>query len=385
MSKKMIPPKTEVIIIGAGPAGSTLAFELARLGIEVLLLDKEKFPRKKTCAGGINVRTLRLLPFGLESVTERVITGISFTHKFENGFLRRYPEPLLVTVRRELFDNLLAQKAVQMGAFFGDGIQHLSLLPHDRNLEVETTAGTCCAQFVIGADGVRSTVAKNLDLMTHAPALLIVHSEVPASLFPPVETDLVHIDWGSVKNSYAYLFPKNDFLSMGVGGSKTSSAKLKKYQRAFGATRLQKEDLPSFGTAGFLLPLRKKRRGIHQGRCLLLGDAAGLVNPFTGEGIFYAVRSAQIVAPLVAEAVKERRDSLQFAEETINRDLMPEIEGARLFQKIFNLHPLFFHRKVAFDDHWWVNVAKILRGEKTLLDLLNKLGSMGSLLLKMAR
>jgi flavin-dependent dehydrogenase len=172
---------------------------------------------------------------------------------------------------------------------------------------------------------------------------------------------------------------------MGAGGFKTSPLEIKKYQRAFGVTRRQKEENPPFSAAGFLLPLRQKRRLIHQGRCFLLGDAAGLIDPFTGEGIFYAIRSAQLVAPLLAEAVKERRDSLQSCQEAINRNLMPEIECSRLFREIFNLRPSFFHRQIATSDRWWVAMAKILRGEKTLLDIKNKLGPLGNLLLRMAR
>jgi len=172
---------------------------------------------------------------------------------------------------------------------------------------------------------------------------------------------------------------------MGAVGFKIPPPQIKNYQRAFGATQWQKEENPPFSAAGFLLPLRQKRRLIHQGRCLLLGDAAGLVDPFTGEGIFYAIRSAQLAAPLLAEAVKEGRDSLQACQESINRNLMPEIECSRLLREIFNLRPSFFHRKIATSDRWWVAMAQIMRGEKTFLDMKNKLGPLGNLLLRMAR
>ncbi|MDH4265631.1 MAG: geranylgeranyl reductase family protein [Deltaproteobacteria bacterium] len=385
MSKKSIPKKIEVLIVGAGPAGSTLAYELARLGIGVLLLDKANFPRGKTCAGGINVRTLRFLPFDLGPVVERVITGISFTRNLEKHFLRRYHEPLMVTVRREVLDNFLAQKAIQMGACFADGTQFFSLRQEGVNVQVETSAGACCAQFVIGADGAQSIVAMNLELMTTTPYMLAIHSEVPTSLFPWAEPDLIHLDWGSLKRSYAYLFPKKDFFAMGAGGFKIPPPQIKNYQRAFGYTKWQKEETPPYSAAGFLLPLRQKRSLIHQGRCLLLGDAAGLIDPFNGEGISYAIRGAQLAAPLLAEAVKERRDSLQSCQEAINRNLMPEIECSRLLREIFNLCPSFFHRKLANSDRWWVAMAKIMRGEKTLVDIKNKLGPLGSLLLRMAR
>lgn len=385
MTKSSIPAKTEILIIGAGPAGSTLAYQVARLGIDVLLLDKAKFPRGKTCAGGINMRTLHLLPFDLGPVVEGVISGISFTRNFEGPILRRYPEPLMVTVRRENFDHFLAQQAQKAGAQFFDETQFLSLTQKSDGVQVLTSSGTCWAKFLLGADGAQSVVAKKLDLMKEAPHILAVHSEIPTSVLPWQEPDVIHIDWGSLRRSYAYLFPKKNFLSLGAGGFGIPSAKIKNYHGAFLATRWQKEEAPPFSAAGFLLPLRQKRRPIQKGRCLLLGDAAGLIDPFTGEGIFYAIRSAQLVAPVLAEALRNGWNSLQPCQEVIDRELMPELECSALFREIFNLRPSYFHRKITTRDRWWNAMAQILRGEKTFLDVKNKLGPLGSLLLRMAR
>jgi len=385
MTKTSIPPKTDILIVGAGPAGSTLAYQLARLGIDVLLLDKAKFPRGKTCGGGVNIRALRLLPFDFEPVVEGVITGISFTRNLEEPIFRRYPEPLMVTVRRESFDDFLVQQAKQAGAQFLDASQFLSLRQESDAVQVETSSGTCLAKFVLGADGAQSTVAKKVDLMKEVSYLLAIHSEVPTSVLPWHESDVIQIDWGSLRRSYAYLFPKKNSLSMGAGGIGIPAAKIKNYQRAFLVTRWQKEEEPPFSTAGFLLPLRQKRRPIQQGRCLLLGDAAGLVDPLTGEGIYYAIRSAQLVAPLLAEALKNGWNSLDPCQEIIDQELMPELECAALIREIFNLRPSFFHQKIASSDRWWNAMAKILRGEKTFVDVKKKLGLLGSLLLRLIR
>ncbi len=279
------PSSAEVLIIGAGPAGSTLAYELARSGVDVVLVDKATFPRGKTCGGGITVSTQKLLPFDLSPVIEQTITGISFTCNFEDPFIRRYPEPLMLTVRRENFDFFLVQQAKQSGARFFDHTSFFSLAPKDGSMEVETSAGTCVTKFAVGADGSQARVAKKLGLVTNFSYLLTMHSEAPTSIIPEWEQNLIHIDWGSMKRSYAYLFPKKYFLSMGAGGMNIPTAKMKKYHRAFLSTRWQKEETLPFSTAGFMIPLRQKRGPIQQGRCLLLGDAAGLADPFTGEGI----------------------------------------------------------------------------------------------------
>ena len=106
-------------MFGAGPAGATLAYELARLGVKVLLIDKAQFPRRKTCGGGLNLRTVRLLPFNLSpGLIENVISGIYFSRRLDYPFTRRYPEPFMMTVSREKFDHYLVREAEKAGAFF---------------------------------------------------------------------------------------------------------------------------------------------------------------------------------------------------------------------------------------------------------------------------
>jgi geranylgeranyl reductase family protein len=379
------PKKTDVVVVGAGPAGSILAYHLAKAGMDVVLLDKAKFPRGKTCGGGINVRTQKLIPFDLSPVIESTITAISFTCKFEAPFTRRSPDPLMFTVRRESFDEYLVRKAEEAGARFFGPNPFLALNPRDGFIEVETPAGVCSAAYVAGADGSQSAVAKKVGLMQEVTYMLAVHSEAPTSIVPDWEPDLIHIDWGSIKRSYAYLFPKKYFLSMGAGGIDVPAAKIKNYQRAFLATRWQREQAFPFSAAGFMIPLRKNRNPIQKGRCLLLGDAAGLADPFSGEGILSAVRSAEVAASVLQEALKNRWDSLHPYQEAIDGDLMTELECSRFFREVFNLRPSYFHHKLASKDRWWNAMAKILRGEKTFVDVKKKMGLIGRVLLRWAR
>ncbi len=378
MAKTLIPPKTDILIVGAGPAGSSLAYPLAQSGMDVLLIDKAHFPRAKTCAGGVNYRTRRLLPFDIEPVTEAVITGVTFTRHLQDSFTRRYPEPLMVTVHRQSFDHFLVEQAQRAGAHFMDGVQFRGLTPKNDAVEVETSSGTCLAKFVIGADGAQSPVAKKLGLRPAVPHILVIHTEAPASIFPTLELDTIQIDWGSLKRSYAYLFPKKNILSIGAGGVGIAPDKIKNYQRAFLETHWQREGTLPVSVAGYRLPLRQKRQPIQKGRCLLLGDAAGLVDPFTGEGIYSAVRSAQAAAAILPDALRGG-DAMPY-QEAIDRDLMPELECARFVRELFNLRPSFFHQKFAANDRWWGALAKILRGERTFLDVKKRLGLVGNLL-----
>jgi geranylgeranyl reductase family protein len=385
MSIEPVPSKVEVLIIGAGPAGATLAYELARLGVKVLLLEKAQFPRRKTCGGGLNLRTVRLLPFDLTPVIENVISGIYFSRRLDHPFERRYPEPFMVTVSRDKFDQFLVREAEKAGAFFSDRNPFLSLVPQNDFLQVTTPTGSFSTKFLVGTDGVNSAVARKAEIPLLTSHILAVHSEVPISLLPEQEPDMIHIDWGSLKRGYAYLFPKNSLLSVGAGASGVASQKIKDYQRAFWAVRWRKEDAPPFSAAGFFLPLRRRRTPIYRGRCLLLGDAAGLVDPFSGEGIYSAVRSAQLAAPYLADFLKNGFSSFQPVQEEIDRTLTPELECSRLFRELFRRWPSYVHWKLRTGDRWWNAMARILRGEKSNLELKSKMGILGDLLLRLAR
>jgi geranylgeranyl reductase family protein len=385
MIPKSFPKRADVLVVGAGPAGSILAYSLAKAGMDVVLLDKVRFPRGKTCGGGIRVGTQKLIPFDLSPVIERTITGISFSRKFEDPFTRRYDGPLLLMVRRESFDDFLVRRAEEAGVRFFDQNPFLSANQRGGAIDIETPLGTCSTSYVVGADGAQSSVAKKTDLAPSTAFMLAIHSEAPASLIPDWEPDVIHIDWGSVKRCYAYLFPKKSSLSMGAGGVNLKGSKVKNYHRAFLATRWKREEALPFGAAGFMIPLRKNRSPIHAGRFLLIGDAAGLADPFTGEGIYSAVKSAQIAAAVLQEALKNRWDSLEPYQEAIDRDLMPQMECSRLFREFFNLRPSYYHQKIASQDRWWNAMAKIMRGELTFLEVNRKLGPIGSMLLRMAR
>ncbi|HSR12887.1 MAG TPA: FAD-dependent oxidoreductase, partial [Thermodesulfobacteriota bacterium] len=245
-----LPEKADVLVVGAGPAGSTLARDLAASGVDVVIIDKARFPRGKTCGGGVNVRVQKLLPFDLTPVVEQVITGISFTCNFESPFVRRSPEPLILTVRRETFDSFLLDRAREAGARFFERSACLALRAQGDSVEVETSAGICRARYVAGADGALGFTARRMNGGKEEGCLLAVHSEAPDSMLPDWDPTLIHIDWGSVKRSYAYLFPKKHFLSMGAGGFGVPSVQIKKYHRAYMATRWQKEATLPFSAAG---------------------------------------------------------------------------------------------------------------------------------------
>jgi flavin-dependent dehydrogenase len=171
----------DVVVVGAGPAGATLACELAGRGIRVLLLEKEKFPRYKCCAGGVTGRTAKLLNFDISEVVEEVIHKISFTFNLGSPYLAQHSQPLIYTVMRDAFDHFVVQKAQQAGTVFMDGQKVTQIHESGDWVEIQTADNIFRSRLVVGADGASSTVARQLGLSRHIRYLAAIESEVTVS------------------------------------------------------------------------------------------------------------------------------------------------------------------------------------------------------------
>src|SRR5215467_10675624 len=139
----------DAIVVGAGPAGSTAAYRLASAGASVLLLDKARFPRDKPCGGGVTVRALRELPFGIDPVVEGVVDSFELRLRHRRGFARRAAQPLAYMTQRRRLDAYLVDQAVAAGAEFRDATRATAIRPG----EVEAGGEMHAAGVILGADG----------------------------------------------------------------------------------------------------------------------------------------------------------------------------------------------------------------------------------------
>lgn len=287
----------DVIVVGAGPAGSTVARDLAAAGLAVLLLDKDVFPRDKPCAGGLTKRALANLGFELPAdlVRERCRAFRAvWGNKVQEVVL---PEPYAVTVDRRDFDKVLVEKAQAAGALFCPGEAVLAVETGTGRVTVRTTRRRLSAPLVIGADGVPSRVAAALG-ERRVPAAPCLSAEVPLPgseggarrLHGTLETH-----WGMFRWGYAWVFPKGNHASVGLGSWDGAKVNLKALWGEF----LVSLGCPPAVPRGHLVPLGGLRRRRSGDGILLVGDAAGFADPVTGEGIFYAVLSAHLAAETV--------------------------------------------------------------------------------------
>jgi len=372
-----------VIIVGAGPAGSTAAYRLVKLGARVLVLEKDAMPRYKTCAGGVNVRAAKLLDFDISPVAERIVSGICLSLKLEYKLTRRYEEPITYMVCRKDFDRFLADKACAAGAEFAFRRKVTGVKKQTGGLKVITEGGCYTACVVIGADGAGSLVAKSLRLGGYRDFGLGLEMEVYASEDKLDSwTDLMGIDLGMIPGGYGWLFPKKDHFSIGVVGQKRYALKLKPYLEKL---------LKSYGMAdvkrsrvkGAVVPFRRRGDEIACQRGLLVGDAAGLVDASTGEGIYYALRSARIAAEEIHRFLKGDNPDLKNYQRRIDNEIMPEIDIARCLQQKFRqlaiLSPRLFFRMTAGSKRIFRAICKVVRGERSYLNVNRELGNFGFL------
>ena len=208
-------------------------------------------------------------------------------------------------VRRNTFDNFLTEHAVNAGATLMDETKVESLDVDEHSATVRTNHGTFTSSWLIGADGATGNVARALGLMEDRILMPAVEEEVEVSDdVAEYWHDKMGLDLGSLAASYGWVFPKGDHLNVGVGGIARDAGygkRLKQYdadhlaKRVPHKTRVRKN-------FGYVLPLRKAGSPITYGRAMLIGDAAGLVEAFTGEGIYWAVRSGQLAAQAIGNS-----------------------------------------------------------------------------------
>jgi geranylgeranyl reductase family protein len=363
----------DVIIVGTGPAGAILGYELARKGVDVLILEKERLPRHKPCAGGITVKTAKLLDFDIRPVARDVVYGARAVYKGNRAFSRSYTKPLVYMVMRDEFDYLLAQRAREAGAVLIDDEKVCEIDAIAPGVNVVTTRNAFTARILAGADGARSTVAFKLGLMQDINFGIGLEAEISVSSQRLVQWErLMGLSLGHIRGGYGWVFPKKDHLSVGVGGPLRQAKRLKSGYQAL----LKSYDLESHSVIrlkSHYLPVRRKGMAIQSKRCLLLGDAAGLVDPLTGEGIYNAIRSAQIAAPIISQCLQTDNVDLRAYEGAVDREIMPELKAARALARLFTWLPWLYFGAVEKSDRLWRACCRVLRGEETYVTVKQEL------------
>ena len=305
----------DVAIVGAGPAGSVAAYRLAAAGARVLLVDKATFPRDKPCGGGVTGRAERLLPFSIEPVVEDVVDRMECSLRYGPRFTRRARAPLAYMTQRIRLDHFLLQQAAAAGADVRDGVKVSDVRAGALAVDGEEVR----ARVVIGADGCNGSAARALGLGGD-----IVHGVALEANYPYDARfgRAMTLEIAVVRGGYGWIFPKGDHVNVGVGGDASEGPRLREHlQRlceAYGVDPAQ-----ASATRGYRLPMRRPTSLLARGAAAVIGDAAGLVDPFSGDGMYEAFLSAQLVSEAVLDVLAGRAEGLEPYAHAVERRITP--------------------------------------------------------------
>jgi len=342
----------DVIVVGGGPGGSTAARFCAQAGVKTLLIEKERLPRYKPCGGCLSAKTVRLLGFDLSPVIENTVYGAKFTYCSKDPFFIESKNPIGFLVMRDRFDQVLVDRALEAGTKVRDGERVTKVEEGADGVSVELTSGVKLrCQVLIGADGSESMVARSLFLRPkkNDGYGVAVESETPFNSsvpFPKEEFQFVHLDFGRVPNGYGWVFPKKEWLSIGIGGMFRESEKMnpRHYFKSFVKGLSYIQEGKTGKVIGHLLPsFYDENQKVAQGRFLLVGDAAHLMDPLQGEGIYYAVRSGMLAADAILEWKKRGIAPSNVYQEAVHLEICENLKWALTLS-----HIVFRFTKLAY-------------------------------------
>jgi geranylgeranyl reductase family protein len=345
-----MPLDADIIVVGAGPAGSTAAKLLAGRGYQVLLVDRAAFPRHKTCASWINrlafERFSYLMP-RLEDLVETPFYGITFydasLHR-DGRFTEGTPSGYLSL--RSKFDDGLRRMAVEAGAEFLGGRAVTDVSEGRDGVSIRLADGSeFSGRVVIGADGASSRVAAATDLHRGwgpRDYVLCANADVPCqpsfieALYGSRFPLRVYLQYEGLEG-YGWVFPKRQHVCIGIGAMLADGREIRPLFERFVCDVRERGHLPAeiseasvkAATTFDLDPVGAVHRlsNLTRGRVLLIGDAAGFVSGSTGEGIYPGMVSAEVACEVVDHALRHPQPSLTTALARFDRAWRGELAG----------------------------------------------------------
>jgi len=358
----------DVIVIGGGPAGSLTGYHLAKAGLRVAILDAKRFPREKPCGGGLQARAARTIPFDLTHLLRGTMRNMALSFALNEPLIRTYTEPLVYSVLRTEFDHYLLECSQRAGAAVFEGVRiHGFEAGGDGRAFVRTEAGDFEADCLVGADGANSVVSRLLNNREDYFWQAGVYCEVPEELLNghSISRECMRIDWGSLPSGYAWAFPKRGYVNIGAGGPVKMARFLKRYAAAFArSTHIVKAGaLERLTFVGHQLPTLTRRTRVAGRNVLLVGDAAGLVEPFTGDGLSLACHSARLAAETIREALGSGSRDVSVYDGRLKSEVDAELFWSRKVLALSTAFPSLVHRLFRHNDAVWLTFCRILRGE----------------------
>jgi geranylgeranyl reductase family protein len=387
----------DVIVVGAGPGGATCAWKSSEAGLRVLILERAPtLPRYKPCGGGIPSSLSRDVS-GLEPEAFSDLSVTSLRHSWKGK------DPVTATmettdgtpaevwmVQRPRFDRWLVAQAEKHGAMLRTGVKVSGVEITEDGVRVTAADGEAfSARHVVGADGAKGIVGARVGLRLQKRYGIAREIEIPFAggadegrWHPDLIPGAAYLDYGTVPNGYAWIFPKRNCLSVGAGmllpekpagdGESRVGSLLRRaidiMLGSVGMTYPEGIDAPPLWAHPIPFWTGMEPLATADGRALLVGDAAGVVQPLFGEGIQYAVRSGVVAAEhLKAGTVAEGYTA------SIRELFADEFDAALRVGRVFHRAPYLSYRLGVKNPAGTRLVGRIMAGEASFAALENRI------------
>ena len=322
------------MIIGAGPSGISSACYLSEIYNRVLLIDRQYFPRDKTCGGAISYKSIMLLKNDFhidDSQLGKKFFGGAIYEKYNHIRDLNSNQYHLRMVMRKEFDQIILNKSIDHGVEFIQGINIHRI--GEETGEIWIGEEKIIANKIVIADGTPSRMDKTLDLSNtskNSGTVFGYEYNVDIELITNKQVlNLPSIYFGLVDSGYAWIFPKENYLTVGILDMKLSKKVLK--NRLYELTRqmIPELDIGKIKLKGHWLPYDIPVKKLQSENIFLVGDAAGLADPILGEGIYYALLSGK----LLTQALKA--DKPEMYSKLIKKQIGNDFKYGRLMRDVF--------------------------------------------------
>ena len=365
----------DVVIVGAGPAGTTAAITCAKHNLSVALIEKCDHPRTKVCGGGLVKRAYDACPVNIEHLVEEKITNINFVwHLSKFTITDKSVDPAIYMVKRKKFDAYLHKSALDLGVKYYPNTKLIKITQTANEAVVRTNNGhELRCLWLIGADGASGTTAKLAGWASnsnhHAPA---IDAEIVLAKEKAEKLNHTRFDFEIIPRGYGWVFPKHGSFSIGVGGfyQKKNKTSLQHYLKVYlDLLEIKDEDIVEIKKKGFVIPLRFRKEGVVNNRVLLVGDAAGLADPLTAEGISVALITGRMAADAIINET-QKITAGQIYQQKIDKKICNNLLVSNQLSTIFYKYPRLSKYLIKFNKNKITKyVTKIFSGEKQFSDI----------------
>jgi geranylgeranyl reductase family protein len=368
----------DVVVIGGGPAGAAAARVAAAAGARVCLLERAVLPRYKTCGGGLvgiardHIRAAGLDVGRLARADVDMLT-LTLDGRLTRTRRRRDGEPILSMVMRPELDNALVDAAKAAGAEVRTETTVTGVREEGAAVVSVRGGADLRAAVVIGADGTSSRAAGYVGVRCDQVDVgLEGEFRAPPELAARWARRML-LDWGPVPGSYGWLFPKGDVLTVGVIGARDEGPAMRAYYEKFVAS-LGLAELPRVHDSGHLTRVRAADSPVRRGRVLVAGDAAGLLDPWTREGISFALRSGRLAGEAAAAAASGDGTALAAYPDRVDAVFGDEVAAGRLLLALYRRHPGLMHAAMSGGPGAFGLFTRIVDGRSTIARQLGRPG-----------